>query len=93
LLTLRAQGILETLRLFHFSFFRQVVGILLRVISLSQGRYLHTQNNRRQAPMGIKSTIPVFERGHFMPYYLWSAVTDDKETKLTAVSTDNIESA
>jgi hypothetical protein len=48
--------------------YRQLVGLLGRVISQSQGRYLHratqTQNKRRQTSMplaGFESTIPVFK--------------------------------
>jgi hypothetical protein len=48
--------------------FTQTVGLLGRVISLSQGRYLHTgqhKNKRTQTSMpwvGFESTIPAFER-------------------------------
>jgi hypothetical protein len=56
---------------FHFSFliFRQSVGLLGRVIRLSQGHYLHrttqTQKKRRQTSMprlGFEPITPVFER-------------------------------
>jgi hypothetical protein len=50
-------------------FFTQTVVLLERVISPSQGRYLHrttqTQNNLTQTSMprvGFEPTIPVFER-------------------------------
>jgi hypothetical protein len=61
---------------FHFSFLllRQSVGLLGRVISPSQGRYLHrtiqTQNNCRQTSMssaGFEPTIPVLERVKTVP--------------------------
>jgi hypothetical protein len=49
--------------------YRQLVGLLGRVISPSQGRYLHrttqTQNKSRQTSMplaGLEPTIPVFKR-------------------------------
>jgi hypothetical protein len=45
---------------------RHSVGLLIRVISPSQGRYLtQTQNKHKQtsmARMGFEPTIPVFER-------------------------------
>jgi hypothetical protein len=53
--------------LFHFGFLivRQLVGLLGRGISPSQGRHLHKQNNRGQTSMpwaGFEPTITVFER-------------------------------
>jgi hypothetical protein len=58
-----------TLAAFSISWtFTQSVGLLIRGISPSQGRYLHTgqykQNKRTQASMpqvGFEPTIPVFE--------------------------------
>jgi hypothetical protein len=55
-------------RFFSFLIYTQSVGLLGRVISPSQGRYLHTeqkQNKRIQTSMprvGFGLTIPVFDR-------------------------------
>jgi hypothetical protein len=52
--------------LFQFlNLFTQLIGLLGREISLSQGYYLYKQNKRTQTSMpqvGFESTIPVFDR-------------------------------
>jgi hypothetical protein len=56
-------------RFFSSLIYTQSVGLLGRVISPSQGRYLHTgqhkENKRTQTSMprmGLEPTIPAFER-------------------------------
>jgi hypothetical protein len=53
---------------FHNNFI-QMVGLLGRGISTSQGRYLHTEQHKQNErthtsmpPMGFEPTTPVFER-------------------------------
>jgi hypothetical protein len=62
--------------------YRQLVGFLGRVISPSQGRYLHrttqTQNKRIQTSMplaGFDPTIPVFKRAKSFDAYRAATVT------------------